>query len=122
MSNVVTPAQVEKRLYDLSKELDEVQKDLIDAEDVYFHTKAQYEYELANTRLTYASKSAPNGKNYTIQERDDLAIVQNKDLHFKMAAAEAVVRATRSRAATIARQVDIARSIGTSVRAAVDIA
>lgn len=122
MSNqIVTPQQVEKRLYDLSKDIDDVQRQLEITEKAYYETKAAYEIGLARTRMTYASKSSPNGKNYTVQERDDMALIENEDLHFQLASLEATVRAVRGKAAAVRQQVDVARSIGTSVRAAVDI-
>jgi hypothetical protein len=122
MSNVVTPAQVEKRLYDLSKEIDDIQQNLATVEKAYFETKATYEIELARARMTYASKSAPNGKNYTVQEREDMALIQCEDLHFQLASLEATVRSQRANASRVKTQVDIARSIGTSVRTAMDVA
>jgi hypothetical protein len=122
MSNqIVTPAQVEKRLYDLSKDIDEVQRQLEIIEKTYYETKASYEIALAKTRMSYASKSAPNGKNYTVQEREDIALIENEDLHWQLASVEATVRAIRGKAQAVRQQVDVARSIGTSVRAAVDI-
>jgi hypothetical protein len=121
MSQIVTPAQVEKRLYDLSKDIDDVQRNLEIIEKTYYETKAAYEIALAKTRMTYASKSAPNGKNYTVQEREDIALIENEDLHFQLASVEATVRAIRGKASAVRQQVDVARSIGTSVRAAVDI-
>ena len=119
--SVVTPVQIEKRLYDLSKEIDESQAYLEQTEREYFETKAQYEISLAKTRLEYASKSSPTGKNYTVGEREDMAILINEALHFKMASTEAAVRSARANVARIRTQVDIARSIGTSVRTALDL-
>jgi hypothetical protein len=123
MSNtVVTPAQVEARLYALSKDLDSIQKELEDQEDNYYMTKAHYEVALAKSRMQYASKSAPNGKNYTLQEREDLALIENQELHFQLARAEALVKAGRANASRIKTQVDITRSIGTSVRVSMEVA
>ena len=121
-SNIVTPAQVEAKLYALSKELDVIQKDLENQEDNYYLTKAKYEVALAKSRMTYASKSSPTGKNYTVQEREDMALIENQDLHFLLAQAEAMVKAGRANASRIKTQVDIARSIGTSVRVSMEIA
>jgi len=114
--SVVTPMQVEKRLKELSKELDMCHDYLASAEEAYFTTKAHYEVSLAKSRLSLSSKSSPMGKNYTVGEREDMAIVENEELHFQIARAEAMVRAARANAARIKTQVDIARSIGTSVR------
>jgi len=120
-SNVVTPAQVEARLYELSKELDDVQKYSEQVEKTYFETKAAYEIGLAKTRMKYASISNANGKNYTVQEREDLALIENEELHFQMASIDATVRAVRGNISRIGKQVDIARSIGTSVRTSLEI-
>ena len=120
-NQIVTPAQVEKRLYDLSKELDDLQRQFEITEKMYYDTKANYEISLARSRMTYANKSSPTGKNYTVQERDDLALLENGNLHFELASLEATVRALRQNAVRIKTQVDIARSIGTSVRAAVEL-
>jgi len=121
-SAIVTPAQVEARLYALSKDLDSIQKELEEQEDTYYITKAHYEVALAKSRMSYAVKSAPNGKNYTLQEREDLALIENQDLHFRLAQAEALVKSGRANAARIKVQVDITRSIGTSVRVSMEVA
>jgi hypothetical protein len=121
MSNtVVTPAQIEKRLYDLSKEIDESHSELVEVESHYNSFKAQYEIAMARTRMTYATKSAPTGKNYTVTERDDMALLENEELHLRVAMAEAQVKAARANATRIKTQVEIARSIGTSVRSSLE--
>jgi hypothetical protein len=120
-NNVVTPQQVEARLYELSKELDDAQKYSEQVEKSYFETKAAYEIALAKTRLKYASVSSPNGKNYTMQEREDLALIENEKLHFQMASIDATVRSVRGNISRISKQVDIARSIGTSVRTSLEL-
>jgi hypothetical protein len=120
-NNVVTPAQVEARLYELSKEIDDVQKYSEQVEKSYYETKATYEIALAKTRMKYATTSAPSGKNYTLQEREDLALIENEELHFQMASIDATVRSVRGNIMRINKQVDIARSIGTSVRTSLEI-
>lgn len=119
--SVVTPMQVESRLKALSKELDTCHDSLVDAEKMYYTTKAEYEIAIARSRLALSSKSSPAGKNYTVGEREDLAIIENADLHFAMASAEALVRASRANAARIKTQVDIARSISVSVRSGMEL-
>jgi len=121
MNKVVTPAQIEKRLYDLSKEIDDAQSYSESVEKSYFEVKAAYEIALAKTRMKYASVSSPTGKNYTVQEREDLALIENEDLHFQMASIDATVRSVRQNISRIKTQVDIARSIGTSVRTAMEL-
>jgi hypothetical protein len=112
---------VEIRLKELSKEIDEAHSELIEAESHYMNIKAQYEVALAKARLNLARRSAPSGKNYTVGEREDLAIVENEDLHLRLASAEALVKGARANAQRIRTQVDIARSVGTSVRTSMDV-
>ena len=122
MSNVVlTPQMVENRLKELSREIDDSHSELVEAESHYLSVKAQYEIALAKSRLNMARRSSPTGKNYTVGEREDLAIVENEELHLRMASAEALVRGARANAQRIRTQVDIARSIGTSVRTSLDV-
>jgi hypothetical protein len=117
---IVTPAQVEKRLRDLSHEIDEAHNDLVASEANYFSIKAEYEITLARHRITLASKSAPNGKNYTVGEREDLALISTEELHFRMATAESLVRSSRANVLRLKTQVEIARSVGSNVRSAIE--
>lgn len=119
---VVTPAMIEKRLYDLSKAVDEAHSETVEIESHYNSIKSQYEISLAKSRIKFASVSSPAGKNYTVQEREDMALIENEELHYRMGAAEAQVKATRANAQRLRTQVDIARSIGTSVRTSMDLA
>jgi hypothetical protein len=121
MSNdVVTPQLIERRLRDLSHEVDESHDDLVNVESKYHQLKAAYEVSMARSRIKYASISSPSGKNYTVGEREDMATVENEELHLQMATVEAMVKASRANAARLKTQVDIARSIGTSVRTSMD--
>jgi hypothetical protein len=56
-----------------------------------------------------------------VQERDDLALLDNESLHTQIGFAEAAVKAARANAMRIKTQVEIARSIGTSVRTSMEI-
>ena len=100
---------------------EEAHNDLLEVESHYFSMKAHYEIALAKSRLHFASTSSPTGKNYTVQQIESLALVENETLHLKMSSAEALVKGTRANASRIRTQVDIARSIGTSVRASLDL-
>lgn len=117
---VVTPHMIEKRLKDLSKEVDNSHKELAEAERVYYETKAQYELALAHARLSIATNNKE--AKYTVSDKADLALISTEKLHLQMASAEALVRAARANANRIRTQVDIARSIGTSVRTSMEIA
>jgi len=118
--SVVTPAQIEARLKDLSKLIDEAHDDLVDAEAAYHQNKAYYEVAMANSRMGLAQISSPTGRNYTVAEREDIALLDNKEAHKALADAEAMVKANRANVARLRVQVDIARSIGTSVRTGMD--
>ena len=114
MSNVVTPQQVEARLVALSKEIDESHVELAAAERKYQYAKAEFEVESAKARLAIAD----SGSRGTVKEREDHALIRVADLRFALAAAEAVVKSSRENANRLRTQVEIARSIGTSVRSA----
>ena len=121
MSNaVVTPQQIEKRLYDLSKEIDDSHSELVEVESHYNSFKAQYEIAMARMRMTYSTRTSATGKNYTVGEREDMALLENEELHLRVAMAEAQVKAARANASRIKTQVEIARSIGTSVRSSME--
>ena len=119
--SIVTPMQVEARLKDLSKLIDQAHDDLVLAETDYHKNKADYEIAMARSRLDLAGKSKSTGGNYTVGEREDLALSINADLHRLIANTEAIVKANRANVARLRVQVDIARSIGTSVRTGMEL-
>ena len=118
MSQVITPQMIEQKLRDLSKEVDHCHLDLASAEHTYYTTKAKYELALARGRLSFAGKTDVK---LTVSDKADMALVSTEDLHLQMAIAEAMVRAARSNAQRIRVQVDIARSVGTSVRTSMEL-
>ena len=113
----LTPMQVEKRLLDLSKEIDEAHQDLIRCEHTYHSAKATYEIEMARSRMAV---SHPDHK-LTSAQREDMALIENAKLHVDIAIAESSVKAARANANRIRTQVDIARSISVSVRASMEL-
>jgi uncharacterized protein with von Willebrand factor type A (vWA) domain len=115
--NLLTPQRVEARLYELSKQIDEQHAALFDAENNYYRIKAEYELELAKARLSFSGTA----QKLTVGEKADMALVAVQDLHMRMSAAEALVRATRANAQRLRTQVDIARSLGTSVRSSMEL-
>ena len=121
MSEIVTPAVVERRLRDLSRELDEAHLDLVKAENNYALTKSRYEIAIAESRIKLSQISRPDGKNYSVQEREDMALVENKALHISMGEADAIVRASRANSIRIKIQIDSARSVGALVKASFDL-
>lgn len=121
MSEIITPAMVEQKLRGLSKEVDAAHMTLVEIETNYHNTKADYEIAMAKARIALSSKSSPTGKNYTVGEREDMALVQNEDLHRSLAVVQAQVLASRANTNRLKMQVDIARSVGTSVRTSMDL-
>jgi len=121
MSQVVTPQQIEARLYALSKEVDEAHEGLVDCEREFHQTTATYEVNMARSRIEFASKSSPTGKNYTVGEREDMALIENADFHFRIATVEAQVKAARANVSRLKTQVEIARSMSASVRSSMEL-
>jgi multidrug efflux pump subunit AcrA (membrane-fusion protein) len=121
MNQVVTPQQIESRLYALSKEVDEAHQGLVDTEREFHELTAYYEVDMARSRILLASKSSPTGKNYTVGEREDMALVENAEAHFKIATIEAQVKAARANVQRLKTQVEIARSMSASVRSSMEL-
>ena len=114
----ITPQKVEARLYELSQEIDQAHKELVDDEAEYHRLTALYEVGLAKTRIKYAQSDMK----MTATMREDFALIENSELHHAVALIEARVKASRANVQRIRTQVDIARSISVSVRASVEIA
>jgi hypothetical protein len=109
--------QIERRLTDLSREIEESHKDLVSAEQTYHVAKAELEIAMARSRMAVAH---PDHKLTSVQ-REDMALIENADAHMHLAIAEAQVKAARANANRIRTQVDIARSVSVSVRSSLDM-
>ena len=112
---MVTPQAIENRLTSLSREVDESYQFLNDAEVAFHNAKASYEIAMATSRLSFA------GDKLRVQDVQDIALRDNAHLYRALNTAEATVKAARANAQRIRTQVDIARSIGTSVRASLEM-
>jgi hypothetical protein len=110
----VTPQAVEQRLVTLSRDVDEAHTDLVKAEQEYANAKSDYEIAAARARLSLAR--AEGARKLTVAEREDEALLQTQTEYRRVMSADALVRAARANAARLRTQVDIARSVGTSVR------
>jgi hypothetical protein len=87
-----------------------------------YHTAvADYEIGLAKSRLELAGRSSPTGRNYTVGEREDIALVANAEKHMVIATEEAKVKASRANVNRLQTQVKIAQSMSASVRASMDV-
>lgn len=111
---MVTPQSIENRLVELSKEVDNSHAFLEQSEYAYHKAKTDYELAMAGSRLSINEKMR-------VQDVQDLALTTNAHLYRKLNEAEATVKAARANATRIRTQVDIARSVGTSVRASLEI-
>lgn len=121
MSQVVTPQQIESRLYALSKEVDEAHEGLVACESAFHAGTAQYEVAMAKSRIALAGKSSPGGRNFTVGEREDMAIIENEAKHYELAVVEAQVKAARANVQRLKTQVEIARSMSASVRSSMEL-
>ena len=113
----ITPERVENRLYELSKEIDAAHDELVTAEKNYHTAKAKFEIEVAQARLDIGM----NNLKLRVGDVADRALTACEQEWIALQMAEALVKAARANAARVRTQVDIARSIGTSVRASLDI-
>ena len=114
---MVTPLQVEQRLVELSKEIDEAHVDLVEAENEYHISTAKYELAMAKSRI----KNSHTDMKMTATMREDQALIENETLHTRVALAEAQVKASRANVNRLRTQVDITRSVGTSVKASLEL-
>ena len=112
---MVTPQAIENRLAILSKEIDEAHDYLEQAEHAYHKAKASYEIEMAHCRMKLSTEKM------RVQDVQDTALIYCAEHYKALNVAEATVKAARANATRIRTQVDIARSIGTSVRASLEI-
>ena len=120
MSEIITPAQVEQRLMQLSGLLEKAQAQLNSAEEQYTTAKAEYEIALAKSRVALATEVGANNKLLTATEKEDKALIANEPKHLILASTEILVKAARANVAHLKTQVDIARSIGSSVRSSLE--
>lgn len=120
MNEIITPAQVEQRLMQLSGLLEKAQAQLNSAEEQYTTAKAEYEVALAKSRVALATEVGANNKLLTATEKEDKALIANESKHLILASTEVLVKAARANVAHLKTQVDIARSIGSSVRSSLE--
>lgn len=113
----ITPERVEARLYELSKEIDAAHDELVAAEKNYHTAKAKFEINIAHARLNIGL----NNLKLRVGDVADKALTECSAEWYELQQAEAVVKAARANSNRVRTQVDIARSIGTSVRASMEV-
>lgn len=110
----MTPSQVEQQLVRMAHETDAAHTELKAAEVEYEAAKAAFDLGIARARVTIGHSEIRT----TVQERDDLALIDCEAQRLRLATAEALVKIARANARRVSTQVDIARSVGTTLRAA----
>lgn len=118
---VLTPMQIEQQLRSLSRQIGQAQVENAEIEMSYSKAKGEYEIAMAKSRLAFANASKPTGKNYTVDERQDEALIANEELFRDLCVQEALVKASRGRINQLSVQTDIARSVSTSVRTSMNL-
>lgn len=121
MTDVILPAHVDRRLVQLSKELDTAFEALSKSEHEYMDAKTSYEIWGAEARMSIKQSAIERGVKMTVQDLDDQALLACRDQLTRLNAAEAAVKAHRANNARLRVQIDIARSVGASVRASMDV-
>lgn len=122
MSDIVTPQQVERRLIQLGKELDEAHRENVEAEQAFYTAKGAYEIGIAKARMAVGTKYADAGIKATVQEREDRATIETSELLSALYIAEAQVKAARANVNRVRSQIDITRSIAANVRTTMEAA
>lgn len=118
---IVTPADVEQRLRELGREYDEAHAKLEQIEHLYADAKGTWDVQSAKTRLAVRARAGDSGKKMTVQEIEDEALVRNQDEYLAFLSADALKNVARANTNRLRVQIDIARSVGTSVRAALEL-
>ncbi len=113
----ITPVRIENRLYELSKEIDLAHEELSKAEMDYHKAKSAFELAIARARI----ETGTSFMKMRVQDVADTALLQCAEEFHNLQVTDAMVKAARANAQRVRTQVDIARSIGTSVRASLEI-
>ena len=116
MTNIVSPVAVERRLIELSKELDEAYQELEESEHEYVKAKCEYEIAIASACMAIRESGMSIGAKITVQELQYKSLLSCRTQYTRYHTADAIVRSARANTQRLRTQVDIARSVGTSVR------
>ena len=116
MTEVITPVAVERRLIDLGAELDKTTDYLIDAEHKYSNAKTAWEINSAKARMQIRQRALEKGVKITVSELEDESLLRCQDELMALNTTDATVKAARASVTRVRTQIEIARSVGTSVR------
>lgn len=103
-------------MLELSREIDASHEQLSKAEMDYHKAKSAFELSIAEARIV-------TGRSFVkmrVQDVADTALLQCHKEYETLQITEAIVKAARANAQRVRTQVDIVRSVGTSVRASMD--
>ena len=112
MSEILTPAKIEERLYQLSKELDSAHEERIADEKSYYLAKSEFEIGLAKARLVLMNSTVK----MNADEKNAQVTVDCEKQVRDMNIADAKLKASRANLERIKVQADIARTLSASVR------
>ena len=110
--------QVEERLLQLSKEIDEAHAKLAEADQRLVEKEFAFKKGMADAR----TRISHSDNKMRVQEVDDRALIINEMAYLEYLTAQQIVRAAKSNADRLDTQVQIAQSVGASVRASMTIA
>lgn len=109
----VTPMQIEERLLELNRLIDQAHEQLHAAETDYHKAKADFEVAYARAFLRADERNAEACK--------QRAVIETQEEKQQLAITEATVRAARANVNRLADQVDITRSVGRLVTSAMNL-
>jgi hypothetical protein len=101
MTQVVTPSKLRPAFTLYQRKSMKAMKAWFKPSNRFHQTTAEYEVAMARSRISWASKSSPTGKNYTVGEREDMAIIENAEQHFMIATDGSPGQSSACKCATI---------------------
>lgn len=113
----LTPYDVERRLIALSAKLEQATNHLIEMEELYSAENSAYELACARNRLALAG----GAEKLTVQEKEARTLIECEEERIRRDYADAQLKAAKAVLKQIYTDIDVWRSVGSSVRAAVDI-
>lgn len=111
----VTPQSIENRLIQLEGAIDYAYDYAAKQEISYQDAKTAYELAMA------ASRTTPTESKRGVQEKEDYALLENRSEYEEMMAALGLVKAARGNLERLRIQVDITRSLGATLRSAMEM-
>ena len=118
--DTLTPPEVERDNRYISRELAKVQIYLGEIQRKYAPLAYEYKVSMARSRARFGSISRPDGKNYTVQQCEDEAFLDNEKLGLELTIIEAEIEVGKGRLNILGKQAELIRSVGASVRTSIE--